>query len=332
VDTPNAWLKDKSILITGGTGTFGRAALTYLSTLPEDEAPRRIIIYSRDEFKQSEMVKSYEYCGYGRDNVRYFIGDVRDKTRLRRAFTGVDYVIHAAALKQVPACEYNPIEAKRTNIDGAENIINAAIDTGVSKVIALSSDKAVAPINLYGATKLVAEKLFTQANAYSNDGSPVFSVVRYGNVAGSRGSVIPLFIDQARSTRRITVTDERMTRFWLTIEEAVAFTLDALRESSGGEIFVPRLPSVHVMSIAVAVKKLYKDSEIVLTGRRGGEKLHEALLTEEESEGAVRTRNSYIIGSRDGYPERLVHGINYTSDKNEEWLDDETLSRFCLEY
>jgi UDP-N-acetylglucosamine 4,6-dehydratase len=227
----------KSILVTGGTGSFGRQ---FIRTVLEEHHPARLIVFSRDELKQHQM----RVEGYADTRLRYFIGDVRDQDRLRRAFHGVDVVIHAAALKQVPACEYNPLEAVKTNIDGAANIIDAAIDAGVGRVLALSTDKAVNPINLYGATKLVAEKLFVQANSYSGKGGTRFSCVRYGNVVGSRGSVIPLFRRQV-ADGRITITDERMTRFWITLTQGVRFVLKCIALMTGGEVFVPKIPSMH---------------------------------------------------------------------------------------
>jgi UDP-N-acetylglucosamine 4,6-dehydratase len=222
--------QEQSILVTGGTGSFGKKLVQIML---QEYHPKKLIIYSRDELKQHEM----RVGGLDHPSLRYFIGDVRDQGRLRRAFNGVDIVVHAAALKQVPACEYNPLEAVKTNIDGAANIIEAAIDTGVKRVLALSTDKAVNPVNLYGATKLVAEKLFVQANAYRGTGPTRFSCVRYGNVVGSRGSVIPLFLQQ-RQTGRITVTDPRMTRFWITLEQGVDFVLKNFARKRGGEIFV----------------------------------------------------------------------------------------------
>jgi UDP-N-acetylglucosamine 4,6-dehydratase len=239
-------LNKKTILITGGTGSFGKK---FTEIVFQRYRPKKIIIFSRDEFKQHQMAKTFPESRYP---IRYFLGDIRDQGRLFRAFEGVDYVVHAAALKQVPALEYNPTEAVKTNVLGADNIVDASIDAGVRKVIALSTDKAVSPINLYGATKLVAEKIFTAANAYAG-GRVKFGVVRYGNVVGSRGSVIPLFLDLKRKgIKNFPITDRRMTRFWITLEEGVDLVLKALRETVGGEAFVPRIPSMRMVDLAKA--------------------------------------------------------------------------------
>ena len=272
-----------SILITGGTGSIGRTLAKIL--LYYD--PERIIIFSRDELKQHEMRQS----GFNLPVYRFFIGDVRDQKRLRRAFRGVDVVIHAAALKQVPACEYNPLEAVKTNVGGAENIIEAAIDAGVSKVIALSTDKAVNPINLYGATKLVAEKLFVQANAYSGGDGTKFSCVRYGNVIGSRGSVIPIFEEQAK-TGIVTITDEQMTRFWITQPAAAHFIIGCLDFMRGGEVFVPKIPSMRITDLA---KEVAPHAAQRVSGIRPGEKLHEVLVSSDETRNTLELDEMYII-------------------------------------
>ena len=274
---------NSSILITGGTGSIGKTlAKKFL-----DFNFKRIIIFSRDELKQHEM----RINGFDDESFRYFIGDVRDKERLKRAFNGVDYVIHAAALKQVPACEYNPLEAVKTNINGAENVIDAAIDRGVKKVIALSTDKAVNPINLYGATKLVAEKLFVQANAYSAPNGTEFSGVRYGNGIGSRGSVIPIFQEQAK-TGQITITDTRMTRFWITKNGAANFIIDCIYIMHGGEVFVPKIPSMTIVEVA---KTLAPSAAYHETGIRPGEKVHEVLISSDEARSTLETHMMYII-------------------------------------
>lgn len=280
-------LNDKTILITGGTGSFGHHFVEYII---RHYTPKKIIIYSRDEYKQFLM--SNEYKEY-KDILRFFIGDVRDEDRLKRAMNGVDYVIHAAALKQVPACEYNPIEAIKTNVNGATNVINASLDMGVKKVVALSTDKAVNPINLYGGTKLVSDKLFTAANAYSGADGTVFSVVRYGNVAGSRGSVIPFFkniIDNGGI--ELPITDYRMTRFWISLEQGVELVIKALDESKGGETFISKIPSFKITDLAQAMLPGCKMPEI---GIREGEKLHEIMITREDSLHTYEYDKHYII-------------------------------------
>jgi UDP-N-acetylglucosamine 4,6-dehydratase len=307
-----------SILITGGTGSFGHE---FVDIMLRDHKPRKLIVFSRDELKQHEM----RISGYDDSNLRFFIGDVRDRDRLRRAMGGVNVVVHAAALKQVPACEYNPIEAVATNIEGARNVIEAALDCGVERVIALSTDKAVNPINLYGATKLVAEKLFVQANAYRGDGPTRFSCVRYGNVVGSRGSVIPLFMKQ-RASGRVTVTDPRMTRFWLTLEQGAEFVTSCLDRMQGGEVFVPKIPSMSITDLAEA---LAPGCEIDEIGIRPGEKVHEVLISEDEARQAIEFEDHFIIQPAhpwwgrenwtDGRP--LTDGFSYASDNNPDWLD-----------
>lgn len=279
-------LNSKVILISGGTGSFGQSAVRYL--LKHNIS--KVIVLSRDEKKQWDMAKEIQ------DNrVRYFIGSIRDKERLERAFQDVDYIIHAAALKQVPALEYNPIEAIQTNILGTQNVINAAIDQGVSKVIMLSSDKACNPINLYGATKLCAEKLMIASNAYSRK-KPMLSVVRYGNVTGSRGSVVELF-EKQKETGTLTITDDRMTRFWISIDNAVKFVFECLNRMQGGEIFIPKLPSRKIIDVA---KEIAPTASYKMIGVRPGEKLHEVLISKDESQYAEEKEDCFII--RQGEP------------------------------
>ena len=304
---------DLTVLITGGTGSLGKKLSEIML---REHQPKKLIIFSRDELKQHEM----QVSGFNDPRLRYFIGDVRDVTRLRRAFADVDVVIHAAALKQVPACEYNPIEAVLTNVDGARNIIDAALDTGVKRVMALSTDKAVNPVNLYGATKMVAEKLFVQANAYTGSGPTRFSCVRYGNVVASRGSVIPLFIEQ-RKTGKVTITDSRMTRFWLTIEQAAQFVITSTEQMRGGEVFVPKIPSMTIKDLALAVAP---GCQIEIIGIRAGEKLHEVLVSEDEARHTVEQDDRFVIQpvhdwwSEDNSSDkrRLADGFRYTSDDN----------------
>jgi UDP-N-acetylglucosamine 4,6-dehydratase len=279
-------LNDRTILITGGTGSFGQAFAK--KTLTKYK-PRKVIIYSRDEYKQYVMHKKFEAY---EEQLRFFLGDIRDKSRLLRAFEGVDYVVHAAALKQVPALEYNPTEAVNTNVMGADNIVDAAIDTGVKKVVAISTDKAVNPINLYGATKLVAEKIFIAANAYGG-GRVKFSAVRYGNVVGSRGSVIPFFMGlKSRGIKEFPITDERMTRFWITLEQGVALVIKALKEAEGGEIFVPKIRSTRIVDLAKAIEP---SCTFKFTGIRAGEKLHESLISYDESRYVKEFDGIYVI-------------------------------------
>jgi len=277
---------DKVILITGGTGSFGKACTQALLT---QYKPRKVIVFSRDEFKQFEMAKRFPTDKHA--NLRYFLGDVRDKDRLHRAFNGVDYVIHAAAIKQVPAAEYNPIEAVRTNIMGAANVIEAATDQGVKRVVALSTDKAVSPVNLYGATKLCSDKLMVAGNVYSSETR--FSVVRYGNVMGSRGSVIPLFLSR-RETGVLPVTDPDMTRFWITLEQSVAFVLKAFERMGGGEIFVPKLPSTRIGDL---VKAIAPECKVQILGVRPGEKIHESLIMTDENRNTLEYDDCYMVFS-----------------------------------
>lgn len=279
-------IKGKTILITGGTGSFGKKCAEIIL---KEYKPKKLIVFSRDELKQFEMAQVFSDREY--PNIRYFIGDVRDKERLHRAFQGVDIIIHAAALKQVPAAEYNPFEAVKTNIIGAENIINVAIDQGVKKVIALSTDKAANPINLYGATKLCSDKLFMAGNSYVGHEDTIFSVVRYGNVVGSRGSVIPFFLKK-KETGVLPITDPRMTRFWITLEEGVKFVLDCLERMVGGELFVPKIPSMNIMDLAKAIAPECR-TEIV--GIRPGEKIHELMITRDDARNTLEFEDHYLI-------------------------------------
>lgn len=279
-------LNNKSILITGGTGSFGKKCTEIIL---KKHKPKRLIIYSRDELKQFEMAQQFPASKY--DCIRFFIGDVRDKERMNRAFRNVDCVIHAAAIKQVPAAEYNPFEAVKTNILGAQNVINVAIDQGVKKVIALSTDKAANPINLYGATKLCSDKLFIAGNSYVGHDHSIFSVVRYGNVAGSRGSVIPFFI-QEKAKGVLPITDPRMTRFWITLEQGVGFVLDRLEHMVGGELFVPKLPSMNIMDLA---KVIAPECKTEIIGIRPGEKLHELMITKDDARRTLEFENYYMI-------------------------------------
>jgi UDP-N-acetylglucosamine 4,6-dehydratase len=279
-------LNDKRILITGGTGSFGKRCTEIIL---KKYKPRKLIIFSRDELKQFEMAQEFRDSKY--ECIRYFIGDVRDKERLHRAFRNVDYVIHAAALKQVPAAEYNPFEAVKTNILGAQNVINVSIDRGVQKIIALSTDKAANPINLYGATKLCSDKLFIAGNFYVGEASTRLSVVRYGNVVGSRGSVIPFFL-KCRERGYFPITDPRMTRFWITIEQGVNFVLDCLERMVGGELFVPKLPSMNIMDLAKAIDPVCKTETI---GIRPGEKIHEIMIPNDEARKTIEFDRFYIV-------------------------------------
>ena len=320
-------LNNKTILITGGTGSFGNHFTQYVL---KHYKPKKIIIYSRDEFKQFNMANKFKEHA---DVLRFFIGDVRDKERFQRALDGVDYVIHAAALKQVPACEYNPIEAIKTNIDGATNIINAVLDSNsVKRVVALSTDKAVNPINLYGGTKLVSDKLFIAANSYAGARDVRFSVVRYGNVAGSRGSVIPFFkniID--KGGKELPITDYRMTRFWISLEEGVELVIKALNESNGGETFISKIPSFKITDLAQA---MLPGCEMPEVGIREGEKLHEIMVTREDSSLTYEYEKHYIIyphfnwwGAEKIIPggKKVEEGFEYSSGINKEWLSVEQL-------
>ncbi len=310
-------MDNKVILVTGGTGSFGKK---FVEIVLQTYKPRKLIIFSRDELKQHEMVTQ----GFDHSCLRYFIGDVRDLSRLHRAMNKVDIVVHAAALKQVPSCEYNPIEAVLTNIMGARNIIDAALDNKVKKVIALSTDKAVNPVNLYGATKLTAEKLFVQSNAYTGGKLTRFSCVRYGNVFGSRGSVIPLFMKQ-RETGRITITDHRMTRFWITLEQGVRFVMKCLELMHGGEVFVPKIPSMSIVNLA---KAFAPECEIDTIGIRPGEKIHELLVSAEESRHTLEMDDFFVIQPNHSWwktgnwtgGKPLPEDYCYSSSNNSHWL------------
>lgn len=310
---------DKVILITGGTGSFGKK---FIETMLKEYHPAKIIVLSRDELKQHEM----RINGFDDPSLRYFLGDIRDVERLKRAFMGVDIVVHAAALKQVPACEYNPTEAIKTNIMGSQNVIDAALDCGVKKVLAISTDKAVNPVNLYGVTKLGAEKLFVQSNSYAGGRETRFSCTRYGNVVGSRGSVVPVFLQQ-RQSGKLTVTDERMTRFWISLDQGVRFVIRCIEQMHGGEVFVPKIPSMTVKDLGAA---LAPECEIVYTGIRPGEKLHEVLVSEDEARSTVELDDMFVVQptgtlwfgkewERIGKP--LPDGFRYASNTNTEWLD-----------
>lgn len=317
-------LEGKTVLVTGGTGSFGKKFIKKALTL----GVKKIIVFSRDELKQYEMKQEFKD-----ERIRFFIGDVRDKERLYRAFDGVDIIIHAAAMKHVDACEYNPFEAVKTNIHGAQNIIEAAIDCGVEKVIALSTDKACSPVNLYGATKLASDKLFVAANAYVGEKKTRFAVVRYGNVVGSRGSVVPFF-QKVKETGTLPITDERMTRFWITLDQGVQFVIDNLKRMHGGEIFVPKIPSMNIMELAKAIAP---ECGTKIVGIRPGEKLHEAMIMEDDARHTVEFDTYYVIQPE--FPfwtkdfaeggKELPAGFEYTSDKNSEWLTVEDLKKLC---
>lgn len=319
-------LKNKTILVTGGTGSFGRK---FVRKVLEMDV-KKVIIFSRDELKQYEMAQEYTD-----PRIRFFIGDVRDKERLFRAFEGVDVVIHAAALKHVGICEYNPFEAIKTNIHGAQNIIETAIDRGAERVVALSTDKAASPVNLYGATKLASDKLFVAANSYAGNKETRFSVVRYGNVVGSRGSVVPFF-KKIRSTGKLPITDERMTRFWITLEQGVQFVLDNLKRMKGGEIFVPKIPSMKVTDLAKAIAP---ECKVEIKGIRPGEKLHEAMITEDDARRTLEFDTFYIIqpefpwwdseSLKGGKP--VLEGFSYISNTNNHWLSVEELKKLVQE-
>lgn len=326
-------LNDKTILITGGTGSFGNR---FVERILNEYNPKKIIIYSRDEFKQDLMKKVFmEKYPNKYEKLRFFIGDVKDKDRLYRALVGVDYVIHAAAMKQVPACEYNPFEAIKTNINGAQNLVDACIDRGVKKCVALSTDKAVNPINLYGGTKLVSDKLFISANAYSGNNGTIFSVVRYGNVAGSRGSVIPFFKSLIEDGKKeLPITDFNMTRFWITLDEGVDLVFKALEESKGGETYISKIPSFKITDLAKAMLDDVKMKEV---GIREGEKLHEVMITKDDSRRTYEYDKHYII-----YPNfdwwnidthfteggKLINlGFEYDSGTNSEWLSIDDLRK-----
>ena len=314
---------EKVVLVTGGTGSFGRK---FVEIMLREIGPAKLIVFSRDELKQHEMREA----GFEDPRLRYFLGDVRDVLRLRRAMHGVHIVVHAAALKQVPACEYNPIEAILTNIMGGRNVVEAALDMGVERVMALSTDKAVNPINLYGATKLAAEKLLVQSNAYAGGTGTRFACVRYGNVLGSRGSVVPVFRRQ-RASGTVTITDPRMTRFWLSLEQGVRFTIRCIEEMQGGEVFVPKIPSMRVVDLAEAVAP---GCRLATIGIRPGEKLHEVLVSEDEARHTLELDDMFVVQPPEGlwfgrsWAERgrtLAEGYRYASDTNDQWMSVEAL-------
>lgn len=321
-------LTNKVILVTGGTGSFGQK---FTEIALREHNPKAIRIYSRGELLQLTMRQKFN----DDERLRFFIGDVRDRERAYRAMNAADIVVHAAALKQVPTCEYNPLEAVRTNIDGAANIIDAAIDNEVENVITISTDKAVHPVNLYGATKLVAEKLFVQGNAYAGGRKTRFSCVRYGNVVGSRGSVVPLFLEQKKDGT-ITITDERMTRFWITLEQGVRFVIDCISRMQGGEVFVPKIPSMKITDLADVIAP---EAQREIAGIRPGEKISEILLTEEEATHAREFDDYFVVEPefpfwtknrlQSGKP--LPDGFRYTSDDNDWWLTEAELKRMIEE-
>jgi len=322
--------KDQVVLVTGGTGSFGKK---FIKILLAEKQPKKVIVFSRDELKQHEI----QVGGYNQENLRYFIGDIRDRERLMRALHGVDIVVHAAALKQVPACEYNPMEAIKTNIMGTANVVEAALDAGVKKVLMVSTDKAVSPANLYGATKLAAEKLTIQSNAYAGGSATRFSCVRYGNVVGSRGSIVPLFLKQ-RAGGKITVTDDRMTRFWLSLDQGVRFVIDCIEQMEGGEVFVPKIPSTKVVDLAKAIAP---DAEINIIGIRPGEKLHEMLISEDEARHTIELDKMFVVQPAEatwfGYSWQnkgapLKEGYFYSSDNNAEWLDIEGIKKYIAPF
>jgi UDP-N-acetylglucosamine 4,6-dehydratase/5-epimerase len=300
-------IDDKVILVTGGTGSFGNQ---FAETVLKKYNPKSVRIFSRGEKLQDDMRQKFND-----KRLRFFIGDVRDRNRLYRAMNGVDLVVHAAALKQVPACEYNPIEAIRTNVDGAVNVIDVALDNNVKKVMAISTDKAVHPVNLYGATKMTAEKLFVQANSYAGKQDTKFSCVRYGNVIGSRGSVIPLFLKQKKEGV-LTITDPEMTRFWLTLEQGVNFVINCTNKMKGGEIFIPKISSMKIMDLAEAIAP---DAKKKIIGIRPGEKIHEVLMTCDESRHSKEFDDSFVSGKK------VTDGFTYSSDNNSEWLSQKEL-------
>ena len=314
-----------SILVTGGTGSFGKELINHL--LLKSKASR-IVVFSRDELKQHEMRQKFS----NDFRLRFFIGDVRDLDRLKRAFYGIDYVVHAAALKQVDTGEYNPLEFVKTNVYGSQNVIEASIDAGVKKVVALSTDKASSPINLYGATKLTADKLFVAANNYSQKYGTQLSVVRYGNVMGSRGSVIPLFQDFVKAGKPIPITDTRMTRFWITLPHAARFVLETFSLMTGGELYVPKIPSMKILDLAKAISPT---SEIEVIGIRPGEKLHEEMISEDDSRRTVLIGDRYLVkpvvaewGYIEPKGELMLEGFSYKSNTNTQWMSVEDIKVF----
>lgn len=327
---------EKSVLITGGTGSFGKQ-LT--ETLLEQYDVKRLIIFSRDELKQFEMGREPRFqTPKAKRALRFFIGDVRDRERLMRAFKNVDVVVHAAALKQVPACEYNPFEAIRTNVIGAQNIIDAAIERDVDRVIALSTDKACNPVNLYGATKLCSDKLFVAGNSYAVDKRPRFAVVRYGNVVGSRGSVVPLFI-KMRETGQLTITHKDMTRFWITLPQGVQFVIDSLKRMQGGEIFIPKIPSMKITDLAAAIGP---DCEHLEIGIRPGEKLHEVMISEDDARNTLEFDEHYVIQpefpwwdanlSANLKGAAVADNFRYSSESNDQWLSTAQLKNIITPF
>lgn len=322
--------QNKVVLVTGGTGSFGKK---FIQVMLNEYHPAKIIVFSRDELKQHEM----RVAGYNHPSLRYFIGDVRDEQRLRRAFNGVNIVVHAAALKQVPACEYNPMEAIKTNILGSGNVIDAALDAGVERVLALSTDKAVNPVNLYGATKLSAEKLLIQSNAYAGGKTTRFSCVRYGNVVGSRGSVVPIFIKQ-RQNGKVTITDERMTRFWISLDQGVHFVTQCIEQMVGGEVFVPKIPSMTLVDLARAIAP---KAEIDVIGIRPGEKLHEVLISEDEARTTVEMEDMFVVQPAEAFwfgrewekhGELCAEGFRYASNTNPQWLSIEQIRQMVAPF
>lgn len=318
-----------SVLITGGTGSFGK---DFLTRLLEAHDPARVVVFSRDELKQYEM-----RLALGDDpRLRFFLGDIRDQDRLRMALRGVDYVVHAAALKQVDTAEYNPMEFVKTNILGSENVIQASLDAGVKKVVALSTDKASSPVNLYGATKLTSDKLFISSNHYAVAGGTRFAVVRYGNVMGSRGSVIPFFRRLAEEGQPLPITDRRMTRFFITLPQAVEFVIDSFADMTGGELYVPRIPSMRIVDLAEAIAP---GAELVDIGIRPGEKLHEEMISAEDSRRTVRREDRFIVqptlamwgGFKDAEGEPVPDGFAYSSDNNDQWLSIDELRNLLVE-
>ena len=325
---------DKSVLVTGGTGTFGKA---FIKRMLERCAPSRLIVFSRDELKQYEMQNQLQYKS---DCLRFFIGDVRERDRLTMAMQNVDYVVHAAALKHVPIAEYNPFECVKTNINGAENVVHAAIDAGVSRVIALSTDKAVNPINLYGATKLASDKIFVAANNLTGKKNTRFSIVRYGNVLGSRGSVIPHFASLVRSgAKKLPITDPQMTRFWLEIEDGVDFVVSSFSKMNGGEIFIPKIPSMRITDLAEA---FLPNAEFEIIGLRPGEKMHEIMISTDDAPNTYETDDAFII-----YPfinfvvkfdqahedvKKVGKNFSYSSDNNSKWIKSENLKTIINKY
>ncbi len=330
-------LNNKTILVTGGTGSFGKKFIkTVFEKYPDI---KKVIVFSRDEYKQFVMANMPEFLPY-KEKLRFFIGDVRDKERLYRAFDGVDYVIHAAALKQVPACEYNPFEAVKTNIMGAQNIIEASIDMKIKKVVALSTDKACAPINLYGATKLCSDKLFIAGNCYCGTKETKFAVVRYGNVAGSRGSVIPFFQKLvSEGAKELPITDLRMTRFWLKLEQAVEMVLEALETMHGGELYVKKIPSMRMPDLAKAIAPDLKIKEV---GIRPGEKIHEQMITREDAPNTIEFKDFYIVlpqiemenkNIEEYYPsaKKVSADFEYNSGNNDRWLTIDDMRKLINE-